>query len=86
MKNKIPNAINLVQKIDYNTKIRESEKKINDYDCDRYITTPGFNKVTSENFTARLKQENLVSKIDIVKFVKKTDFDNKLRDVTSTKN
>ena len=86
VENKIPNAINLVQKIDYNTKIRESEKKINDYDCDRYITTPGFNKVTSENFTARLKQENLVSKIDIVKFVKKTDFDNKLRDVTSTKN
>ena len=42
--------------------------------------------MTSENFTARLKQENLASKIDIVKFVKKTDFDNKLRDVTSTKN
>ena len=86
VENKIPNAVNLVQKIDYNIKIRESEKKINDYDCDRYITTPGFNKVTSENFTARLKQENLASKIDIVKFVKKTDFDNKLRDVTSTKN
>ena len=28
-----------------------------------------FNKLTSENFTARLKQENLVSKIDIANYV-----------------
>ena len=33
------------------------------------MTTPEFNKLTSENFAARLKQANLVTK---------TEFDNKL--------
>ena len=46
----------------------------------KYITTPVFNKLTTENFAARLKQTNLVSK---------TDFDNKLtsfnRKITSNK-
>ena len=44
------------------------------------ITTPEFNKLTAENFTARLKQANLVTK---------TDFDKKLtsfnRKITSNK-
>ena len=31
-----------------------------------------FNKLTVENFTARLKQASLASKNDIVNFVKKT--------------
>ena len=50
------------------------------------ITTQQFNKLTSENFTARLKQTNLASKNYITDFVKKTDFDNKLKDATSNKN
>ena len=37
---------------------------------DKYLTTQEFNKLTSENFAARLKQANLVNK---------TDFNNKLR-------
>ena len=41
---------------------------------------------TSENFTARLKQANLASKSDIANFVKKTYFDNKLKNFTSNKN
>ena len=41
---------------------------------------------TSENFTARQKQENLASKNDIANFLKKTDFDNKLKNITSNKN
>ena len=49
-----------------NTNIGEVENKFPDHA--KYITTPEFNKFT-ENFTARLKQANLV---------KKTDFDNKL--------
>ena len=50
-----------------NTKISEVENKIpNHY---RYICTPEFNKLTAENFAARLKQPNLVTK---------TDFDNKI--------
>ena len=47
---------------------------------DKHITTPEFNKLTAENFAARLAQANLVAK---------TDFDNKLsslnRKITSNK-
>ena len=42
------------------------------------ITTPEFNKLTAEKFTARLKQGNLASKKDISALVKKTGFDDKL--------
>ena len=38
------------------------------------------NKVTSENFTAKLKQANLASKSDIA------NFDGKLKDVITNKN
>ena len=31
----------------------------------KYIIAQEFNKLTAENFTARLKQANLASKIDI---------------------
>ena len=47
----------------------------------KYITTQVFNKLASENFTARLAQANLASKRDIANFVKKADFDNKLKKV-----
>ena len=50
-----------------NTKISEVENKIPDHA--KYITTREFNKLTAENFAARLKQANLVTK---------SDFDNKL--------
>ena len=46
-----------------------------------YITTRELNILTSENFTARLKQANLVSKNDIANLVKTTGFDNKLENV-----
>ena len=74
------------KKPDYNTKINEIEKKIADRDHDKYITTPEFNKLTSENFAARLRLANLASKSDITNFASKTDFNNKLKDVTSNKN
>ena len=72
---------------DYKRKTSEIENKVStDHDHDKYITTQEFNNLTSENFTAKLKQTNLASKSDIANFVKKTDFDNKLKDVTSNKN
>ena len=37
-----------------------------------FFTTSEFNKLTAENFTARLAQDNLESKNDISNFVKKT--------------
>ena len=52
--------------------------KKNDHDhSNKYITTKEFNKVTSENFDARLKQTNLARKNRISDFVKMTYFDEK---------
>ena len=45
-----------------------------------------FEKLTKEIFDLRLKRESFACQIDIVSFVNKTDFDNKLKDVTSNKN
>ena len=60
------------------TKISEIENKISN--SFKYITTQEFNKLTAENFAARLKQGDLV---------RKTDFDNELtsanRGITSNK-
>ena len=57
--------------------------KITDHNHDKYISTPEFNKVTSENFATRLTQANLASKSEIANFLNKTDFHNKLKDVVS---
>ena len=83
-------ASDLVEKNDYNTKINEIEKKTTDHDHTKYITTQEFNKLTSDNFAARLPQAKLATKFDIAYFVKKkTDFDDKPKNlnkkVTSNK-
>ena len=72
VENKIPYISSLVKKkqTDYNTKITEIKKKLTDHHHDKYVTTPEFNKLTSKNFAARLKQADLVTK---------TDFDDKLK-------
>ena len=82
-------SCNLVKK---NTIINKIEKKITDHnhdEYDKYITTEEFNKLTSKNLDARLAQANLTRKNDIADFVKKTDFDDKLKNlnkkVTSNK-
>ena len=67
VENKISNTSNLVTTTLFDTKISEVENKI--LDNSKYITTQEFNKLTAENFEARLKQADLVNK---------TDFDNKL--------
>ena len=64
---KISDTIGLVTATVLNTNISEVENKIPDNS--KYITTQEFNKLTAENFAARLKQPNLVNK---------TDSDNKL--------
>ena len=46
---------NLVKKTLCNTKITETERKINDHNHDKYITTPEFTKFTTEIFRLRLK-------------------------------
>ena len=67
VENKISNTSGLVTATVLNTKIGEVENKI--LHNAKYITTQEFNKLTAENFTARLKQTDLVSK---------TNFDDKL--------
>ena len=61
---KVPNISRLVKKKNklYSTKITHNHEK--------YITTPEFNKLSADVFTAMLAQANLVTK---------TDFNNKLR-------
>ena len=80
VENKIPSVSNFVKKTDYDTKISELEKEIPNHKHDKYITTPEFNKLTAENFAARLAQANLITK---------TEFDTKLvslnRKITSNK-
>ena len=84
---KIKSLVLLIQskKTGYNTKINKTKKKITNRDHDKYITTPEFIRSIAENFAARIPQANLTSKSDIANFVKKTGFDNKLKDVTSNK-
>ena len=78
VENEISDTSSLVTTTALNTKFSEVENEIPDYV--KYITIQEFDKLTAENFTARLKQANLVSK---------TDFDNKLtsfnRKITSNK-
>ena len=67
--NKIPNVSSLIKKADYNTKILKLKKKLTDHNHNKYITTPEFNKHSTDVFNARLAQANLITK---------TDFDAKL--------
>ena len=82
LKNKICHVSKLARKTDCNTKISEIGNKINYHDHDKCIASPEFNNLTAETFAARLKQTNLASESDIVYFIKKADFDNKLKDAT----
>ena len=54
VENKIPDTSGLVTTTVLNTKISEVENKISD--SSKYITTQEFNKLTTENFAARLKK------------------------------
>ena len=68
----------LSKKTDYNTKVSEIESKItSDHDHDKHITTQEFNKLTSQNITARLKQANLTCNNDLEKKSKKVTFKQK---------
>ena len=73
VKNKIPNIINIA----IPTALTAVENKIRN--SSKYITTPEFNRFLAENCAARLAQPNLASKSNIACFVKKTDFDDKLK-------
>ena len=69
VENKIPSVINLVKKTNYDTKVKEIEKKLNNHNHDKYIGTQKFNKLATDIFNARIAQANLITE---------TDFDAKL--------
>ena len=79
VKNKIPNITKLVT----TTSLTAVENKKPDHSI--YITTPEFIKSTAENFSTRLAQANLASKNDVTNFEKRTDFDNKLKNLKGCK-
>ena len=62
---KIPTISSLVSITVLNTKIGEVDNKIPDHA--KYIITPEFNKLTAENFTARLKEADSVLIITSIK-------------------
>ena len=70
LENKIPNISSLVKKkkkTDYSTKIiSETEKKVADHNHDKYIITPEFNKIKTKDFSARLKQADLVTMMILI--------------------
>ena len=70
---------NLVIAVEYNTKIDEIEEKIPNHD--EYIITQEFDKLTADHFAARLAKEKLATKADIVDFLKKKNFDEKLKNI-----
>ena len=67
VENKIRETSSLVTSPVLNTKVSDVENKF--FDHAKYTTAHEFNKLTADNFAARLKQANLVNK---------TVFDNKL--------
>ena len=68
----------IFQTTDSSHLVEKTEKKI-DHNHDKYITTQELNKLAKENCAARLKKAKLATNADIADFVKKTDFDDKLK-------
>ena len=75
VKAKIPNITNLATY----TGFTAVENKTPDHS--KYITTPEFKTLIADNFTTRLKQVNLANKRCIADFVRKTDFNDKLKKI-----
>ena len=48
VENKIPNINSLVRKTEYDLKITELEKTLNDHNHDKYITAPEFNTLAAD--------------------------------------
>ena len=64
VENKIPSVSDLVKKTDYNTKVTETENKLNNHNHDKYIDTSESNKLADDVFNARIAQVKLITKRD----------------------
>ena len=74
VENKIPDVSSLVRKTDYNTKIFDTEKKIDDQNHDKYITTPEFNAMVASTFNTRLAAQT--------DLIRKPEYDVKLKGIS----
>ena len=54
----------LLKKTSYNTKVTETENRLDNNNHDRHVTTPEFNDLAADAFNIKLAQTNLVTKID----------------------
>ena len=81
----MPYVSNLAKKQTTTQKLK-NYKLVTYHNHDKYFTTSEYKKITEEIFNIRLKQSNLASKSDIANFEKETDFDDKLKYVTSNRN
>ena len=57
------------KKLPITQKLVKLKRKYLSLKHNKYITTPEFNKLTAENFAARLKQANLASQNDTADFI-----------------
>ena len=80
IENKIPNVSNLVKKLIITQKLVKLKKELLIMIMVNIIT-PEFFKLIAQNFVARLGQTNSASKSDIAALVKKTDFNDKLKNL-----
>ena len=60
VENKTPNVTNLVKKLTIAQKLIKLKKKNTDHDHDKDNTTEEFDKLTAENFSARLAQAKVI--------------------------
>ena len=63
----------MIQISDYDSKISEMEKK--------YLTTSDYNNLAHNTIDANIKEKKLVNESDIADFMKKTYFDDKLKNI-----
>ena len=75
----VKNEINYITNLTTTIVLTAVENEIPDHS--KYINTPECNKLTAENFAARLAKTNLASKKDVANFVEKTDLDDKLKNL-----
>ena len=54
VENKIPSISGLVKKTDYNTKITDTENKLNNHNHDKYVAASEFNTLAANVFNGRL--------------------------------
>ena len=73
VKEKIPNVSDLVQKPDYEAKIKDIEGK--------YFSTSDYKKFTNNILDAKITEQNLVNESDIANFLKDTSFYEKLKNI-----